>query len=279
MNLSSRLELSTFILEDLNKDSGSFFIQNWEILFFFFILKIKIEGGDILKTIQEHLKEFDRESLVNAYCYKYAPSLNNPYLEDRKVSEIRERLKEKINESIEYLCSVKTTEKDGPCFLLAYHILNPMDLIENILFTMIPYSEMKKDILSGYSFILSSTEEIMGYYVSDAYTTQYHLEDLLIWFLYEATFFGYQRENVEEEAEELERRHQEIEDGTAELIPAEQVFKECGMGTEWVPEERNKEEKEEEHKLMKVVFDFNHKCMIREMMETKKLFDKSLHGG
>ena len=229
-----------------------------------------------MKTIQEHLKTYDRDTLINAYCFKHAPSVSDPFLPDKKISEITDKLKEALNRSIDYLCSVEPKRDDDPCFLLAYHTINTEDISENVRFTMIPFSKMNDKILAGFSFILSPTEEIMGYYVSDAYTTGYYLEDLLVWFLHEATFFGYERERVEEEAEELDRRHQEVIDGTAELIPAEEVYKDLGLGTEWVPEERNKEEKEEEYRIQKIVGEFNHSCMKREMEETKKRYELSM---
>ena len=228
-----------------------------------------------MKTIQEHLKEYNRESLINAYCYRYPVSFNDLYLpDDKTISEIRKKQKEAINKSIDFLCSVVPKADEEPCFLLAYHIINPEDIGEDIHFTLIPFSEMNKDILSGFSFILSPTEEIVGYYVSDAYTSQYHLEDLLVWFLHEATFFGWEREDVEEEVKELDRRHKELEEGKAKTIPADEVFKELGMGTEWFPEERNKEEENEEHELMHAIWEFNHKCMLREIEETKRLYEK-----
>lgn len=228
-----------------------------------------------LKTIQEYLKEYNRKTLVDAYCYKYPVSSNDLYVpDDRTIAEIREKQKEVINRSIDYLCSIKPKEDDEPCFLLAHHILNPVDIGEDINFTLIPLSKMNKESLSGYSFILSPTEEIMGYYVSDAYTTQYQLEDLLVWFLYEATFFGYEREGVEAEAAELERRDKELKEGKAKTVPADEVFKELGRETGWVPEERNKEEEKEEHELMLTIWKFNHRCLLREIKETKKLYEK-----
>lgn len=79
---------------------------------------------------------------------------------------------------------------------------------------------------------------------------------------------------MEEEVKELDRRHKELEEGKAKTIPADEVFKELGMGTEWFPEERNKEEEKEEHELMRIIWEFNHKCMLREIEETKRMYEK-----
>lgn len=227
-----------------------------------------------MKTIQQYLKECNKEEIANAYFYRYAPSVANIDLNDKKISDIRNRIKEKIKKTIDFLCNSKAKQGEEPCFLLAYHIINSEEIGDDIRFTMMPYSQSTTSVLCGHSFILASTEEIMAYYVSDNYTTQYYLEDLLAWFLYEATFFGYEREDVEKERQTLDCRYNEVKNGTAKTVPAKEVFEELGMGTEWVPEERNTAEQEREYEIMKIIGTFNCDCLKREWTDTKESYNK-----
>lgn len=58
----------------------------------------------------------------------------------------------------------------------------------------------------------------------DEETLQNYKElDIIVHSLWEMTFCGWDQEDIQEQKEELDRRCKEIEDGTAELIPWEEV--------------------------------------------------------
>lgn len=95
-----------------------------------------------------------------------------------------------------------------------------------------------------YAFEFSDWEEILGFYVPDCEIEMYGLERVMASVVHEMTFFGYEREPMEEEREELGRRVDELkeilelpeEEQKKQLIPASEVFK------DWV-DERTPEEK------------------------------------
>ena len=96
----------------------------------------------------------------------------------------------------------------------------------------------KEDLLSSeepehYAYELSPMLEILGYDVSSA--CKYALKDdyrLAASILYEMTFFGYTIEDQEAEASEItesiSKSVEEIDEGTAELLTAEEVFSNLG---------------------------------------------------
>lgn len=228
-----------------------------------------------MKTIQETLKNYDREKLYQSYIYTYGPKLWEISDEDgHSIKEYKEAIKNNINHFLDYFSSVipKSVKKEEECYLIAYHKISS-EITENVDFTMIAREDFDKENPSRYSFILADSEEIAGYYVSDAYTTQYYLEDLLTWFIFEATFFGWERESVEEESNELKKRAEEVESGEAKTVPADEVFEELGMGTEWFPEERNPKEKEAEMEIYKKMWAYSSDCIRREIESLRQILE------
>ena len=104
---------------------------------------------------------------------------------------------------------------------------------------------------SGYAFELSPWEEVLGYEVDEHSVSEFGVPSILANVIYEMTFFGFTKEQVDREREKLEESLAEaekidklpLEEREKYYIPAEKVFEELGYR-----DERTDEEKEEERK-------------------------------
>lgn len=67
-------------------------------------------------------------------------------------------------------------------------------------------------IPQSYAFEFDEWEDVLGYSISQSNIDEYGLETVLAGVIYEMTFFGYKREYMEAEREELERRNQQVEE-------------------------------------------------------------------
>ena len=81
----------------------------------------------------------------------------------------------------------------------------------------------KREATQSYGYNFIEQEKIMGYWVAETALTKYYLEDLMVDILYEASFFGFTQEHLQEEKDELDRR---IAEDDSETISAED-FLQC----------------------------------------------------
>lgn len=108
-------------------------------------------------------------------------------------------------------------------------------------------SLLSLSIPQGYAFELSDWEEILGYSVPQCMINIYGLETTMACVIYEMTFFGYEREDMEEKREEVHQRVDEIievlkkpqEEQDKYFVPSEEVFKELGVEKETDDEHLN----------------------------------------
>ena len=82
-------------------------------------------------------------------------------------------------------CKIKKTEATWIFF--AYHVIGD----EDIDFALVKKLDLFKPstITNTYSYIFSPVEETSGFLVANTYLTQFNLEDLLIDYLFESSFF------------------------------------------------------------------------------------------
>lgn len=173
-------------------------------------------------TVQELFKSLNKEEFINYYCY-YDLSGSDKYQTTEKGKQI-------VTELFEQLLTAKPVENENGCIIFSIEQIGT-----EMLYSFLVH---KEDLLSSeepehYAYELSPMLEILGYDVSSA--CKYALKDdyrLAASILYEMTFFGYTIEDQEDEASEvtasISKSVQEIEEGTAELLTAEEVFSNLG---------------------------------------------------
>lgn len=76
-----------------------------------------------------------------------------------------------------------------------------------------------------YGLMLTSWNEWLGMNIAETTLEKYSYPEIVMHCMGEMTYFGFNEESLKEEVAELDRRVKSIEDGTAKLIPFEDVIK------------------------------------------------------
>lgn len=221
-----------------------------------------------MQTIQEVLRGCDRKAVIDAYIYTFGPSIwKIPNDCDLTAKEVKQNYADNINKLIDMLLETKPAE--GEKFvLIAHHIIPDKFWDEDIAFDLISMEDFEKDNPTIWGFFTAPTEEVVSYLVSDAYTTQYHLTDLICYYLYEVSFFGWEREDLEKEMDDLRKQTEEIENGTAKTQPIENLWEEIEDEFDWTPEKRDSEEEKKEREVEEKIWEFNHDTLLHEIKMT-----------
>lgn len=207
----------------------------------------------LVKTVQEWLKEVDIEQLINEYFYTYPVKVNDIREEDSglTIKEVKERRRKMMEKYINRLINLKVkSSDDGDDYILfAYNVF--MEDFENIDYALVSKKELLESdfnerVCDNYSFMLSNQEEIMGYLVADTNLTKINICGLLVYVLYEASWFGYENEGLEEEKQKLEEATKEIEEGKYSSFTIEDMREELGLP--------GKEQDEKQEELLKKIF-------------------------
>ena len=228
-----------------------------------------------MKTIQDYLRECNRDEVIGAYLYNYAfdSSLLDKDCKDVVVGELIDSIKSNLNYFIDKLISIEPRHGDDEMvFFAAYQ----MALDKNeVNFMLVKKDEICQEGWSTpYSFILTPFEEAVSFYVADTYLTQYHINDLLSFFLFEISFFGYEQEDVDKIADELNESVKEVEEHIDDdsYFTSFADFKkkmEDDFGFEF--EKEDPDQKAAELELNKKIIEYNEYCQRLEINKLKKL--------
>lgn len=103
-----------------------------------------------------------------------------------------------------------------------------------------------------YSLSFIDWDEVMGYDVCEKSLSDYGDVAVTAHLLYELSFWGFDKQSVTVKKEELQKSHQEFENGTDELISTEKFLAEFGY-----VDTQTDEEKEVERKQMEYLMSLN----------------------
>ena len=206
-----------------------------------------------MKTVQEWLRELDTEKLIEEYLYidPIQYDRNESYL-NRTVGEIKNAYKERLREYIERLRKVSVAEpEDGHQGLLYVHRIIK-DGVDDQTFEMIHVDEFleKGYDAPDYAYEFTDQAEIVGFLVADTPLTQRYIYELIADVMNEASFFGYEQEDLAEERQKLEEAAKEIDAGTAKTIPWETVKEEMERERGYTFDEESEDEKELHYKVI-----------------------------
>ena len=228
-----------------------------------------------MKTVQQWLKEADKEQLSNEYFYTYPMKIEDIKEENSEltVKQIKEIRRKKIEKYIDRLINleVESSNNNDEYILFAYNVF--MEDFENVDYALISKKELLFEIgfeeegnCTNYSFMLSNQEEIKGYLVADTKLTQDNIYGLLVYVLYEASWFGYENEDLEEEKQKLEEAAKEVEKGKYSSFTIEKLREELGLP------EKEKDEKQEEllHDIIDKIFVFSKYSFKKEARRVKR---------
>lgn len=101
---------------------------------------------------------------------------------------------------------------------------------------------------SHYALEMTSWSEWLNFKVLDKSIELYGAAAVVAHAIYEMTFFGYSSESVDERVQHekhiLEERYDEVQNGTAELIPLDKAMAKIGYTDNRTPEEKAEQSKE-----------------------------------
>ncbi len=232
-----------------------------------------------MKTIQEYLKNCNRKEIIDMYIYKYAftSELIEKKYENITCGEIKKKYTEILNKYIDKLISIEPNVDDEEIWiLLSIHAYGEFD--DNIQHLLIKKSDLlsKDDIESveSYAYNLSPFEEILMFYVADTYLTQYEINDLLVDFLYESSWTGFEHENLNQIIEDLEESLREVDENKANsksLYSTEEIFKQLEEKYDFEFEKKDEKQEKAYEKFLKNLMEYNKICKNIELKKLKDL--------
>lgn len=163
-----------------------------------------------MKTIQQLLCKLNARDIRKAYFQKYPIHLNEVNgFDEMTIGDFKKRVNRKFREFLQRVRNVQVTEKpekQGVLFLsdtMFCHDDSEWELglvfVDDLLKSDDPYT------IPLYSIILIEWKDVLGYYVADVSTTQDNLMELVVQFLYEISWFGYQEESIVKEKKALQK--------------------------------------------------------------------------
>lgn len=167
-----------------------------------------------MKTVQECLREFDMEELLNAYLA--IPFIRNEMTkvmsknEAMTGKEIYNLFRDRIRKYIEYMRNTPIEQSQEKAVLYVYEVLEG-SIRDRFWHGLVYISELKdKGIdVEDYSYTLCPHRQVAGFLVADTKLTQDNLLLLMTDVLYESSFYGYTEEELEKEVQMTETEEYE----------------------------------------------------------------------
>ena len=208
-----------------------------------------------MKTVQEYFRKADADKLINYYLHKHPVKLEDITQDNEKILDAKNRIRKRLQEYIERLRSMDIEDgEDGKEYILFVHKMQ-QDGAEEDTASLVCRQELRDKGLEAetYSYVFDRQAKIMGFKVSDAAYTQKNLIELLTDVMYEASFFGFEQQNLDEELQKLEFSIKEFEEGTATTYTMEEVWEHFGFEKE----ERDETADELWHAITRAVVEYN----------------------
>ena len=194
-----------------------------------------------MKTVQEYLCDLDEDRLIETYLYIHPIQFEELNNVDLSVAEIIEKYKTKLHKYIDRLRTLPIKRTDTAGIFYVHRIIK--DGMNDQDYCMIDLNELleKGYDAPDYSYIFTEQSEIMGWQVADTWLTQYYIYELIADVMFEASFFGYEQEHLEEEKNSLKKAMELPEQGKEVLW--EDIRKEM-FGENYVFDDESEDEEE-----------------------------------
>lgn len=222
-----------------------------------------------MKTVQEYLKEINKEELINYYSYNYPIKLHelNNIFNDMPVSKTKQYYHDRLSKYIDRLVNLPTKSSDdnNTYIFLVYNCMGDDNDHECTLICKEELQNISEEewYTRRYCCMMTEQEEIMGYYIADTELTKYYLYELLAFILYEASWFGFEDERKIEEKEKLGKITEEINED--DCISAEELEKELIEDYHLLRPEENIKAKLLKKAGYEAMYKYNNYCFIEEV--------------
>lgn len=230
-----------------------------------------------MKTVQNYIKELDRDMLIEDYMeHIIIESYELKAVQDYTIRELRDRAKARVEEYIDRLVHMDITPRtDG-----RVGIVFACEVYENPRWdTHVSAALVHKDEVidkgadaNKYGFLLTPQSEIMGYYVADNKYTQDNIYELIVQIMHEASFFGYEQEDLQEVLNKLEKGMEQAEKG--ECVEARTAFKELREELGLPIPEEDEIQDDLRGEILKAIFEYDKYNFQRELLRIKEQLEK-----
>ena len=187
----------------------------------------------MMKTVQQWLREIDRQELVNTYQFLYPPEFWRLKNEEISVAEVYRRQAELLNDFIDELLVLTPSQEDTQMIFLATSAYK--DGLPDEQALLIAVDDLDENSLpESYGWMLTDREELVGYRIADSELTLDNICSILAQIIEESSFLGYSKDTFESERESLiqslEQSKKDIEEGN--VYSADEVWEHLGLKRE-----------------------------------------------
>lgn len=226
-----------------------------------------------MKTIQQIIREMDSKKMENAFFCEHPIELFDINgLDGKPLGEVKKRISTRFQNYIERLRTMKIEKEDDEEWILFAYKSQEFDGSLGRVVGLLKAGELlEKDNLSEietYAYEFTEQKKALGFFVADTKLTQDNLMDVVVDFLYEVSFFGYEQEGLKEELDILEEAIKEIDEHPEQCktFDLEDIRKKYGLPEE----EEYPEEQEKERKFYEAAMDYTKYCKCVEVERIKK---------
>lgn len=189
-----------------------------------------------MKTIQEHFREADIDELVGSYIFAHPLSFDpsDEIADDLTVADAYSRYEHCVRGLVERIRNVETVpDMDGCKWVFFVHhgpendgddiyvVLAKQDDVLDASRPLIPY---------GYDF--SPIAETAGIPVADTYLTLRNMHSVLLDYMFEASFFGYGQEGLQDALDRLDESIAHSKEHPEDLRPIDELWERIGYEPE-----------------------------------------------
>ena len=230
-----------------------------------------------MKTIQQVLRETDHKSIESAYFYEHPINLwEVKNLDDISIGEFNKHISDRFQEFLNKLCEMDIKKYRLKQGILFVYKSQTDDTLLGTSVGLIHADELIEtdniSDLSTYAYEFTEQKEALSFLVADNKLTQDNLMDVIVDFLHEISFFGYDQESLDEEKRKLDDSIKECEEHPERLVTFdhEDFCKEFGIPlTEEYPEEDEKKKK-----FYEAGMEYTQYCKSIELQRIKNLLNK-----
>ena len=176
-----------------------------------------------LKTIQQVIQELDSDRIEKAYFYEHPINLLDVQdIDDITIGDYKAAISKRFQNFVDRLRNMEIKNNSNKQGLLFVYKSQTESSVLGTEVGLVHLDELlDEDNISEvntYAYEFTEQSEALSYMVADTKLTQDNLMDVVISFLYEVSFFGYNQENLQEELDLLEASIKECEEHPENLI-------------------------------------------------------------
>jgi len=232
-----------------------------------------------MKTIQQVLRETDHKSIESAYFFEHPINLwEVKNLDDISIGEFNKHISDRFQEFLNKLCEMDIKKYRLKQGILFVYKSQTDDTLLGTSVGLIHADELIEtdniSDLSTYAYEFTEQKEALSFLVADNKLTQDNLMDVIVDFLHEISFFGYNQESLGEEMKKLDESIKECKEHPERLIEFdhEKLCEEYGIPiTEEYPEED-----EMKRRYYEAGMEYTRYCKTIELQRIKNLLTKEI---